>query len=162
MACVLLASCGPRAPKTYPAAGRTDVCDVFYGDTVEDPYRWMENDTSAEVASWVREENALTRSYLDAIPFRAALKERLTDLYNYEKAGAPMKRNGKYYFFRNDGLQNQSVLYRADSLSDRKGTVLLDPNTFSDEGTVALTGVYFSKDGKYMAYTISRNGSDWS
>lgn len=162
MACVLLASCGPRAPKTYPAAGRTDVCDVFYGDTVEDPYRWMENDTSAEVASWVREENALTRSYLDAIPFRTALKERLTDLYNYEKAGAPMKRNGKYYFFRNDGLQNQSVLYRADSLSDRKGTVLLDPNTFSDEGTVALTGVYFSKDGKYMAYTISRNGSDWS
>jgi prolyl oligopeptidase len=110
MACVLLASCGPRAPKTYPAAGRTDVYDVFYGDTVEDPYRWMENDTSAEVASWVREENALTRSYLDAIPFRAALKERLTDLYNYEKAGAPMKRNGKYYFFRNDGLQNQSVL----------------------------------------------------
>ena len=162
MACVLLASCGPRAPKTYPAAGRTDVYDVFYGDTVEDPYRWMENDTSAEVASWVREENALTRSYLDAIPFRAALKERLTDLYNYEKAGAPMKRNGKYYFFRNDGLQNQSVLYRADSLSDRKGTVLLDPNTFSDEGTVALTGIYFSKDGKYMAYTISRNGSDWS
>ena len=86
MACVLLASCGPRAPKTYPAAGRTDVCDVFYGDTVEDPYRWMENDTSAEVASWVREENALTRSYLDAIPFRAALKERLTDLYKVSRS----------------------------------------------------------------------------
>lgn len=162
MACVLVTACGPRAPKTYPSAHRADVIDVFYGDTVADPYRWMENDTSAEVASWVEAENAVTRAYLDAIPFREALKQRLMDLYNYEKAGAPVKRNGKYYFFRNDGLQNQSVLYRSDSLSDRKGTVLLDPNALSDEGTVALTGTYFSKDGKYMAYTVSRNGSDWS
>lgn len=162
MASALVLACGPRAPKNYPVAERSDVFDVFYGDTVPDPYRWMEDDTTEAVAAWVAAENAVTRSYLDAIPFRDGLKQRLLDLYNYEKAGAPMKKNGKYYFFRNDGLQNQSVLYRSDSLSDMKGTVLLDPNALSDEGTVALTGIYFSKDGKYMAYTISRNGSDWS
>ena len=137
MASALVLACGPRAPKNYPVAERSDVFDVFYGDTVPDPYRWMEDDTTEAVAAWVAAENAVTRSYLDAIPFRDRLKQRLLDLYNYEKAGAPMKKNGKYYFFRNDGLQNQSVLYRSDSLSDMKGTVLLDPNALSDEGTVA-------------------------
>lgn len=162
MATIALSCNGPKAPKEYPKAERQDICDEYFGTKVEDPYRWMENDTSARVKEWVAAENKITREYLDAIPFRNALKERLTSLYNYEKISLPKKKAGKYYFFRNDGLKNQSILYRADSVSDTKGTVVLDPNTLSDDGTVALTGISFSKDGRYMAYTISRNGSDWT
>lgn len=161
MACVAMASCGPRSPREYPQAEREDVVDVYFGDTVPDPYRWMENDSSRKVQDWVSAQNRLTREYLDAIPFRKALKERLVSLYDYRKYSLPMKKGDKYYWFGNDGLQNQNVLYCSDSFPV-DGKVLLDPNTLSEDGTVALTGVTFSKDGRHMAYTVSRNGSDWS
>lgn len=146
----------------YPAAPTADLVDDYFGIKVSDRFRPLENDTSAETAAWVEAENSVTRRYLDNIPFRSAIKERLTALNNYHKHGVPFKRkDGKYYFYENDGLRNQSVLYRMDSIGG-KPEVFLDPNTLSDDGTVALTGVSFSNDNRYVAYTISRSGSDWS
>lgn len=145
----------------YPETRKCDVTDTYFGTAVPDPYRWLENDTSAETAAWVAAQNKVTGEYLRRIPFRDALLKRLTDVADYEKIGAPFKKHGKYYFFKNDGLQNQSVLYVQDSL-DGTPRVMLDPNTLSADGTVALTGISFSHDGRYMAYTISRSGSDWT
>lgn len=144
----------------YPKAEKTGVKDTYFGTTVADPYRWLENDTSAQTAAWVAAENAITNAYLAKIPFRQKLQKRLTELSNYEKIGAPRKRHGKWYFYKNDGLQNQYVMYVMDELG---GTphVFLDPNTLSDDGTVALGGVYFSHNGRWAAYSISRSGSDW-
>lgn len=161
MASVAFASCGPKSPKEYPAAEREDVFDVYFGDTVQDPYRWMENDSSEAVAGWVSAQNGLTRKYLDGIPFRDALKERLVRLHDYRKYSLPVKKGGRYFWFGNEGLQNQSVLFCSDSFP-QGGKVLLDPNALSGDGTVALTSVTFSKDGRYIAYTVSRKGSDWS
>lgn len=146
---------------TYPETAKTDVVDTYFGTSVPDPYRWLENDTSAETAAWVAAQNKVTGEYLRRIPFRDALLKRLTSVADYEKTGAPAKKHGKYYFYKNDGLQNQSVLYVQDSL-DGEARVMLDPNKLSADGTVALTGTSFSHDGKYMAYTISRSGSDWT
>lgn len=155
-------SCTPQQKKlTYPKAEKVDTVDVYFGTEVADPYRWLENDTSAATAAWVEAENKVTNEYLAQIPFRKQLLERLTNLANYEKIGAPFKKHGKYYFYKNDGLQNQSVLYVQDSL-EGEPRVFLDPNKLSDDGTVALTGLSFSHDGKYAAYTISRSGSDWT
>ncbi len=146
----------------YPAAPAADVVDDYFGIKVNDRFRPLENDTSAETAAWVDAENNVTRRYLEKIPFRTTVKERLTALNNYHKHGIPFKRkDGKYYFYENDGLRNQSILYKMDSIGD-KPEVFLDPNTLSDDGTVALTGVFFSNDNRYVAYTISRSGSDWS
>ena len=147
----------------YPAAP-TDatVTDDYFGTVVADPYRPLENDTAPATLEWVKAENAVTEAYLSKIPFRKGIKERLTQLNNYKKTGLPSKhKDGKYYFYENDGLQNQSVLYRSDSLN---GTpeVFLDPNKLSDDGTVALSGISFSNNGKYAAYIISRSGSDWN
>ena len=146
---------------TYPETAKTDVVDTYFGTSVPDPYRWLENDTSAQTAAWVAAQNKVTGEYLSKIPFRAALLRRLTAVADYEKIGAPAKKHGKYYFYKNDGLQNQSVLYVQNSL-DGEARVMLDPNKLSADGTVALTGTSFSHDGKYMAYTISRSGSDWT
>lgn len=146
---------------TYPKADKVSTVDVYFGTKVADPYRWLENDTSAQTAAWVAAENKVTQEYLSKIPFRGALLKRLTDVANYEKIGTPFKKHGKYYFYRNDGLQNQSVLYVQDSLKGEP-RVFLDPNKLSADGTVALTGKSFSHDGKYVAYTISRSGSDWT
>ena len=146
---------------TYPETEKTGVVDTYFGAAVPDPYRWLENDTSAQTAAWVAAQNKITGEYLSKIPFRNALLKRLTDVADYEKTGAPSKKHGKYYFYKNDGLQNQSVLYVQDSL-DGTPRVLLDPNKLSADGTVALTGTSFSHDGRYMAYTISRSGSDWT
>ena len=146
---------------TYPETAKTDVVDTYFGTSVPDPYRWLENDTSAETAAWVAAQNKVTGEYLSKIPFRGALLRRLTAVADYEKIGAPAKKHGKYYFYKNDGLQNQSVLYVQNSL-DGEARVMLDPNKLSADGTVALTGTSFSHDGKYMAYTISRSGSDWT
>lgn len=146
---------------TYPETAKTDVVDMYFGTAVPDPYRWLENDTSAQTAAWVAAQNKVTGEYLARIPFRNALLKRLTDVADYEKTGTPSKKHGKYYFYKNDGLQNQSVLYVQDSL-DGTPRVLLDPNKLSADGTVALTGTSFSHDGRYMAYTISRSGSDWT
>ena len=150
-----------NAHKPYPEAFRSDHTDDYYGMEVADPYRWMEDDNAPEVAEWVKAENAVTEEYLSHIPFRDKLKGRLTQLVGYEKQLAPFVKNGKIYSYRNNGLQNQNVLYVQDS-EDAPARVLLDPNTLSQDGTVALTGVYPSNDGKYMAYTVSRSGSDWT
>jgi prolyl oligopeptidase len=153
--------CNPKNEKLqYPVAEKQNVTDDYFGTVVPDPYRWMEDDTTATVANWVAAENSITTAWLDRIPFRDRLKQRLTELTDYEKLGMPFKKHGKYYYYRNDGLQNQSVLYVKETL-DGEASVLLDPNKFSDDGTVALSGISFSNDGKYLAYTISRSGSDW-
>lgn len=158
---LMLTQCDKKsAPIKYPETAKVDVTDSYFGTEVADPYRWLENDTAPEVLEWVKQENAITREYLDKIPFREQLKQRLTELSNYEKFGTPFKKHGKYYYFRNDGLQNQSVLYVKESLNGN-ASVVLDPNKLSDDGTVALNDISFSKDGQYLAYTISRSGSDW-
>lgn len=156
-----LCGCNPKSEKLqYPVAEKQDVTDDYFGKTVADPYRWLEDDTTQAVADWVEAENKVTQAYLGRISFREQLKQRLTELTDYEKIGVPFKKHGKYYFHKNDGLQNQSVLYVKETL-DGEAAVLLDPNQLSDDGTVALAGISFSNDGKYLAYTISRSGSDW-
>lgn len=155
-----LNACQDKMKVVYPETVKDNTTDVYFGETVADPYRWLENDTSTETAAWVKAQNEVTFNYLSKLPARNALKERLTALTNYEKYGSPFKKHGKYYFFKNDGLQNQSILYVQKTL-DAKPEVLLDPNKLSEDGTVALGGIYFSNNGKYMAYTISRSGSDW-
>lgn len=145
----------------YPEARRDNVVDDYFGHKVADPYRWMENDTTAEVEKWVTEENALTNAYLQKIPFRNALYEEFKRLYSEQPyIGAPQKHGDKYYFYKQGGLQNQAVLYVKDT-PNGKERIFLDPNTLSTDGTVALTGISFSGDNKYMAYSISRSGSDW-
>ena len=148
----------------YPVApSDPTVVDEYFGIKVADPYRPLENDTARETLEWVEAENAITNAYLDRIPFRGMIRERLTELNNYAKNGTPSKeKDGYYYFFKNDGLQNQSVLYRTKDLKSGENEVFLDPNSLSDDGTVALNGVQFSRDGKYASYSISRSGSDWS
>jgi prolyl oligopeptidase len=147
---------------TYPMSKRTDHVDVFHGTTVTDPYRWLEDDVrkSPEVKAWVEAQNKVTEAYLKAIPQREEILKRLTDLWNYEKYSAPVKLGGRYFYSRNDGLQNQAVLYTQDNL-DSPGRVLLDPNKWTTDGTAALSGWSVSDDGKYLAYARSDAGSDW-
>lgn len=145
----------------YPKTTKENVVDTYFGVEVKEPYRWLENDTSKATAGWVKEQNKVTGDYLNQIPFKNDLKKRLTSLMNYPKYGSPFKKNGKYYFFKNNGLQNQSVLYCQKDLNSEP-VVVLDPNTFSTDGTVALSSVEFSKDGKYLGYCIARSGSDWN
>lgn len=151
-----------KIPLTYPKTKKVDQVDTYFGVEVKDPYRWLEDDRSAETAAWVKTENQVTFNYLEKIPFRDALKKRLSDLWNYEKVGAPFK-EGKYtYFYKNDGLQNQYVIYRYKTGSDPKtAEVFLDPNTFKEDGTISLGETSFSKDGSKLAYSISEGGSDW-
>lgn len=144
----------------YPKTQKIEHSDVYHGVKVSDPYRWLEDDNSAETKAWVEAQNKVTFSYLNQIPERAKIKARLTELWNYEKYSAPFKRGAKYFYYKNDGLQNQSVLYVADSATD-KGRVLLDPNKLSADGTVALSGLSISDDGKLMAYGLAAAGSDW-
>lgn len=153
-------SCAQQKVLTYPSTPKVDTVNTYFGTKVADPYRWLENDTSAATAAWVTAENKITNSYLEQIPFRKGLLQRLTELANYERIGAPFKKHGKYYFYKNNGLQNQNVLYVQDSL-EGEAHVFLDPNKLSADGTVALTSLSFSHDGKYAAYTVSRSGSDW-
>ena len=144
----------------YPQTAKVDTVDVYFGVKVPDPYRWLENDTSAATAAWVQAQRKVTNEYLSKIPFRDKLLKRLTELANYEKISLPSKKHGKYIFSKNDGLQNQSVIYIQDALNTSP-RVFLDPNKLSADGTVALQGLSFSKDAKYAAYLISRSGSDW-
>jgi len=143
----------------YPETRKSDQKDIFFGTTVADPYRWLEDDMSEETKDWVKRENAVTDAYLGQIPFRDEIKKRLTELWNYEKYSAPFKEGDYTYFFKNDGLQNQSVLYRQKK--DGKPEVFLDPNKFSADGTTSLAGIDFTKDGSLCAYQISEGGSDW-
>jgi len=151
------------APLTYPATKRTDQVDVLHGVKIPDPYRWLEDDVrkSKEVADWVEAENNVTTAYLKAIPERETILKRLQTLWNYERYSAPFKSGGRYFYYKNDGLQNQAVLYTLESL-DGEARVLLDPNTWSKDGTIALGSVALSDDGKYLAYSVAESGSDWN
>ena len=145
----------------YPETKKVDTTDTYFGVEVADPYRWLEDDNSEETKAWVIAQNEVTFNYLHEIPFRQKLIDRLTEIYNYERYSTPFKKGKKYFFFKNDGLQNQSVLYIQDDI-EAEATELLDPNKLSEDGTVALAGTAISKDGKYLAYSIARSGSDWN
>ena len=144
----------------YPETERGNVTDNYFGTEVADPYRWLEDDNSEATAAWVKAENEVTFDYLSKIPFREAIKERLTELWDYPKESAPSKKGDWLYFSRNDGLQNQAVIYRR-ATPDAEAEVFLDPNQLSDDGTVALAATSFSKDGKYFAFATAASGSDW-
>ncbi len=144
----------------YPKTKKIEQTDDYHGTKVADPYRWLEDDNSAETKAWVEAQNKVTFAYLNTIPEREKIKNRLTELWNYERYSAPFKEGGKYFYYKNDGLQNQSVLYVADSVSDQ-GRVLLDANKLSADGTVALSGISISDDGKILAYGVAVSGSDW-
>jgi prolyl oligopeptidase len=141
-------------------ARRDDIVDDYHGTEVADPYRWLEDPDSPETRAWIEEQNAKSFAYLDGIPSRLAIKDRMTRLWNYERYSLPWKDGGRYFIFRNDGLQNQNVLYTMSAL-DAEPRVLLDPNLLSADGTVALSSVAVSEDGRLLAYSISRAGSDW-
>ncbi|WP_179021371.1 prolyl oligopeptidase family serine peptidase [Winogradskyella forsetii] len=146
----------------YPETNKVIVTDTFFGETLDDPYRWLEDDRSKETEAWVKAQNEVTFGYLENIPYREELKERLTKLWNYEKIGSPFKEGDYTYFYKNDGLQNQYVIYRYKTGDDPStAEVFLDPNTFREDGTISLGGTSFSKDGKTLAYAISEGGSDW-
>ena len=148
-----------QAAITYPQTAKGDVVDSYFEQQIADPYRWLEDDRSSETEAWVKAQNKVTFSYLEQIPYREQIKQKLAASWNYEKVSAPFK-EGKYtYFYKNDGLQNQYVLYR--QLDDGTSEVFLDPNTFSEDGTTSLAEVSFSKDGSKLAYSISEGGSDW-
>ena len=147
---------------TYPKTKKVDTITNYFGTQVKDPYRWLEDDMSEETARWVKDQNKTTFSYLENIPFREELKQRLTTLWNYEKVGAPFKEGDYSYFYKNDGLQNQYVIYRYKTGQDPdKAEVFLDPNTFTEDGTISLGGLSFSENGSLAAYSISEGGSDW-
>ena len=147
--------------QAYPNTRKVDQVDVYFGEKVADPYRWLEEENAAETAKWVEEQNKVTFAYLETIPYRQAVKTRLEKLFNYPKFGAPFRKGENFIFSKNDGLQNQSVLYIQKGL-DGTPAILLDPNKFSAEGTSRLAGFALSKDGKYAAYGISTGGSDWT
>ena len=158
--CLLLPTIAAAEVAAYPASKRIEHVDTYHGVRVADPYRWLENIGTTEVADWVTAQNKLSQPYLEAIPAREKIKQRLTELWNYERYDVPKKRGGRYFFLRNDGLQNQSVLYVTDSLVGEP-RVLLDPNKFSGDATVALGEFVPSPDGKLLAYSLSDGGTDW-
>lgn len=160
-ALLIMNSCTTQEKINYPETRKTDTVDVYFGTEVADPYRWLEDDNSAETAEWVKAQNDVTNAYLAKIPFRDQIRERLTGLWNYPRYGVPFHKGNHFFFFKNDGIQNQSVLYIQDSLT---GTprVFLDPNKLSADGTTSLGTYSVSKDGKYFAYAISKAGSDWN
>lgn len=145
----------------YPSSRKDDQVDDYHGTKVADPYRWLEDPDSAETKAWVEAQNKVTFGYLGEIPAREQIKQRLTQLWDYEKFGIPFKQGNRYFYFKNDGLQNQSVLYTLTSL-DAEPRVLIDANTLSEDGTIALSGLAISEDGKLMAYGLSTSGSDWT
>ncbi|MCH8840206.1 MAG: S9 family peptidase [Planctomycetes bacterium] len=147
----------------YPETRRVDHVDTYHGVEVADPYRWLEEDprNSAEVAAWIEAQNQVTRQYLDSIPARKQFEQRLTELWNYERYSVPFQKAGRYFFLKNDGLQNQAVLYVADAY-DGEGRVLINPNTWSEDGTISLGGGKVSDDGRYFAFKRREAGSDWS
>jgi len=145
---------------TYPNTWKVDTVDHYHGTDIADPYRWLEDDNSTATKGWVVAQNKVTEDYLSNIPFRKDIKKRLEELWNYVKVGTPFKRGNYYYFYKNDGLQNQAVLYRMATL-DAQPEVFIDPNKLSASGTAALGTISFSKDGKYVAYLLAQAGSDW-
>ena len=161
-ATVLAQSSKPQGNRKidYPASKKVDQVDDYHGTKVADPYRWLENADAQDTKAWVEAQNKVTFAYLNEIPAREQIKQRLTKLWNYERFGTPFSEGGRYFYSKNNGLQNQSVLYTAETLA-AEPRVLLDPNTLSTDGTVALSGLAISEDGKLMAYGLSTAGSDW-
>ena len=164
MAICTLIACNQNPQKhlssvNYPKTKKVDTVSDYFGTQVSDPYRWLEDDRSEETGEWVKSQNEVTFGYLEKIPFRDQLKKRMTSLWNYEKIGSPFKEGGYTYYFKNSGLQNQSLIYRKEG--DGEETVFLNPNEFSEDGTTSLAGLSFSKDGSLAAYSISEGGSDW-
>ena len=158
---LMLFSCAQKKGKlVYPKTDKKTVTDTFFGTEVDDPYRWLEDDRSAETEAWVKEENKVTFDYLDQISYRDELKDELTEIWNYEKLTAPFKEGAYTYYYKNDGLQNQYVMYRKKG-NEGEEELFLDPNTFSEDATTSLGQVSFSKDGSIVAYAISEGGSDW-
>ena len=156
---LLLISCNSRQKIKYPTTEKIVVTDAYFDTEVKDPYRWLEDDMSAEVKDWVKLQNEVTFSYLEEIPQREELKNRLEKLWNYEKIGTPFQEGDYTYFYKNDVLQNQYVLYRKKGEGAEQ--VFIDPNQFTEDGTISLAGIYFSEDGSLLAYSISEGGSDW-
>ena len=160
LAFIAFFSCSPSSDQlNYPKTEKIPVVDTYFDEEVIDNYRWLEDDNSKETKEWVTEQNEVTFSYLEKIPFRSQLKERLGSLWNYEKLSAPFEEGPYTYYYKNDGLQNQFVVYRKGE--DGQEELFLDPNTFSEDGTTSLAGLSFSKSGKLAAYSISVDGSDW-
>ncbi|HLO50944.1 MAG TPA: prolyl oligopeptidase family serine peptidase [Kamptonema sp.] len=147
-------------PLAYPTSRKIEQIDEYHGTKVADPYRWLEDPDSEETQAWIESQNQVTLTYLSKIPAREKIKQRLTQLWDYEKYSIPFKEGDRYFYFKNDGLQNQSVLYTLTSL-DGEASILIDPNTLSEDGTVALSGIAISENGKLMAYGLSASGSDW-
>jgi len=160
---IILTSCAqspkPEVISNYPASTKVDTVDTYFGVKVPDPYRWMENDTSKQTADWVTAQNDVTFSYLDKITYRETVKKRLLELNDYEKLSAPFRRGEYYYFYKNSGLQNQSVLYRKKGV-EGEAEIFLDPNTFSKDATTTMRGLSFSKDGSLLAFEIAKGGAD--
>jgi len=160
MALAITTALSAQTPLTYPLTRKADVVDDFFGTKVADPFRWLEDDNSAETKAWVEAQNKVTYGYLEQIPQRAKIRERITKLWDFEKYSAPFKRGKRYFYSYNTGLQNQAVLYVTED-PRAQGRVLLDPNTLSKDGTVALSGISLTEDGRLMAYSVSVAGSDW-
>ena len=166
LALLALSACKEEQPEkqkitvTYPETKQVDTIDTYFGENIKDPYRWLEDDRSEETGAWVKSQNEVTFGYLNNIPYRKALKDRLEKMWNYEKLGAPFTEGDYTYFYKNDGLQNQYVIYRKKG-NEGAEEVFLDPNTFNEDGTISLGGLSFSEDGKVAAYAISEGGSDW-
>ena len=161
VAAILLATAvAAHARVKYPETRKDPVVEDYHGVPVADPYRWLEDDNAPEVKAWVEAQNAVTAAYLDRLPARDALRRRLTELWNYERFGVPARRGGRYFYSRNDGLQNQSVLFVAEAL-DAEPRVLIDPNTLAADGTVSLTGTAITEDARLIAFGVARSGSDW-
>lgn len=156
-----MSRCKNEPAITYPVTQKVDTVDVYFGTEVPDPYRWLEDDNAPATLEWVKVQNDLTNRYMERIPFRAKIKDRLTQLWDYPRESAPWKRGNRYFFFKNNGIQNQDVLFMQEGL-EGEAKILLDPNTLSEDGTVALSSVEVSKDGKYMAYMTATAGSDWN
>ncbi len=155
----LAAAQGP-GPLKYPDARRADTVETLHGRAVPDPYRWLEDPNSEETKAWIAAENRLTSGYLAQVPARTTITQRLTRLWNYERFGTPSREGDWYIFAKNDGLQNQAVIYKTRAL-DAPAEILIDPNSLSTDGTVALGSLSFSDDGRYLAYSVSASGSDW-
>ncbi|MBE0648232.1 MAG: S9 family peptidase [Bacteroidales bacterium] len=154
-------ACKQQIKVTYPDTAKVDTVNDYFGTLVADPYRWLENDTSAETEAWVSAENAVTDEYLAQIPYREQVRNRLEKIWDYPKYGVPFQEGNYFFFFKNDGLQNQSVLYIKNGI-DGEPEMLLDPNTFSEDGTIALAGLSVSHDARYLAYSLATSGSDWN
>src|SRR5690606_16723769 len=161
MACTSQSEMEKTEQLAYPETRKDSVFDNYFGMEVGDPYRWLENDTASETESWVKAQNIVTNNYLAKIPYRDEINDRLTELFDYPRISSPFKVGEYFFFYKNDGLQNQAVIYYQKG-RDGEPEVFIDPNTFSEDGTVSIGLLGASEDNKYMAYSQSKAGSDWS